>query len=54
MQRFVSDLVEQHNPAEVDPNPQHTIARLRAVMRALDLSETVEEFFTAQRAPLAR
>jgi hypothetical protein len=41
IQLFVTDLVEKHQPAEVDSDPQHTVARLRAVIAAAGLSENL-------------
>jgi hypothetical protein len=47
VQQFVTDLVDWHKPEDVDPDPQHTVARLRVVMATLKLSESVEAFAAA-------
>jgi hypothetical protein len=47
IQLFVTDLVERHGPKEVDPDPQKTVNRLRAVVSKAGLSGSVAEFLEA-------
>lgn len=47
VQQLVTDLVEKHHPADVNPDPQKTVDRLRAVIGSRRLSETIEEFAVA-------
>jgi hypothetical protein len=47
IQLFVTDLVEQHQPPDVNPDLQKTVDRLRAVMGTVDLSDAVDEFAAA-------
>lgn len=44
IQLFVTDLVERYEPPEVNPDPQKTIDRLRAVAGRIGLPDAVEEF----------
>jgi len=47
VQEFVSGLVSQHEPANVDPDPAHDVARLRAVLRTRNLGTTLGPFIEA-------
>jgi hypothetical protein len=47
IQLFVTDLVEHHRPVEVNPDPAKTVDRLKAVMRKVQLSESVEKVAVA-------
>ncbi len=47
IQEFVSWLVAQHKPANVDPDPARDVARLRAVLRTRNLGTTLVPFLDA-------
>jgi hypothetical protein len=47
VQEFVSGLIAQHEPANVDPDPAHDVARLRAVLRTRNLGTTLVPFLEA-------
>jgi hypothetical protein len=44
MQLFVTDLVQQHDPPDVESDPQKTVARLKAVLAKVQLPDAVKEF----------
>jgi len=47
LQGFVSALVERHRPLDVNTNKAKTIARLKAVLEAVQLGETKKDFLEA-------
>jgi hypothetical protein len=47
MQRLANDLVEANPSAEVDPDPAHTVARLRAVIKVAAKGERVRDLLEA-------
>lgn len=44
VQLFITDLVELHRPATVEPDPQRTVNRLRAVLEGADLPDAVSAY----------
>jgi hypothetical protein len=47
IQLFVTDLVERHQPAAVEPDPQKTVARLKAVLATVGLRSALTKFLDA-------
>lgn len=47
IQLFVTDLVMEHRPEQADPDPQKTVARLKAVMAKAGTRTTVNAFSEA-------
>jgi hypothetical protein len=45
--RALGPSFERHRPEAVDPDPQHTVARLRVVAARVDPPEAVEQFLEA-------
>jgi hypothetical protein len=47
LELFITDLVTKYQPANVNPDPQKTVDRLRSVMSVAGISQTVDAFSIA-------
>ncbi len=47
VQLFITDLVERHRPAAIEPDPQKTVARLKTILATVDLPTAVAAFLSA-------